>query len=586
MEPFIIVYGVILAALILFLFGPWRYDIVALLALLFLTIVGIIPVKEAFSGFAHPAIWTVIGVLVISKGLVNSGLVNVISRKLDFVGEKPRNQIGILGSITGILSGFMNNIGALASVIPIAEKISKKTKTNISKILMPLAFASLLGGMITLIGTPPNIIIALYRAGVVGEPFKIFDFFPVGIGVAVAGIAFITLIGWKLVPEKRVLPESNSEVKNYKAEILIQKKSKAKGKTIGELLKDSGAEVKIDAMIHKGRLKNKPSKKTEIQAGDILIAKGCADEISTFVDVAKLTYAASKKLRFFSRDEILVEAVISSKSPLRNKNLETALSHKKYGVNILSVASHEGQKTEKISRTKLSEGDIIVFQGKDHNLNRAMSELNCQPIKGRGLRFGQSPRLIPSLLIFGLAILAASFRILPVEIAFLTAAVLMILTKLTSIQESYSKSIDWSIVVLLGAMIPVGLALEYTGGAEAIAEWGLGIIGGFSPWMILLFLMVVTMILSNTIDNVSTAVLMAPIGVGMANLMNASIDPFLMAVAVAASTPFLTPIGHQSVTLVMNRGGYTFRDFWKLGLPLSILILAVSIPLILHFWPL
>ncbi len=586
MEPFIIVYGVILAALVLFLFGPWRYDIVALLALLFLTIVGIIPVKEAFEGFAHPAIWTVIGVLVISKGLVNSGLVNILSRKLDFIGGKTGNQVGVLGAVTGILSGFMNNIGALASIIPIAKNISKKTNTKISKILMPLAFASLLGGMITLIGTPPNIIIALFRGSITGEPFKIFDFFPVGIGVAAAGIAFISLIGWRLVPLRKTSMETEPEIKNYKAEILIRKKSKAEGKTIKEILELSGANVKISAMIHKGRLLNKPSKKIKLQNGDILIAKGTSNEISILVDVARLEYAGSKKLELFSEKDIAVEAVISSDSPLVHKKVETTFAHRRYNVRILSVAHQDIKKTERISRTVLKEGDILVFQGDEPDINKAMKELNCQPLRERGSRFGKSPRLISSLSIFIVAILAASFGILSTEIAFVTAAVLMILVRLTTINESYSQSIDWSIIVLLGAMIPVGLALDATGGAEIIARWGLNTFGSLPPWVIILFLMVFTMILSNTIDNVSTAVLMAPISVWVANLLGVSIDPFLMAVAVAASTPFLTPIGHQSCSLVMNEGGYKFKDFWRLGLPLSILVLAVSIPLILHFWPL
>lgn len=586
MEPYIIVYGIISAALIFFIFSSWRYELIALIALLLLSILGIISPSDAFIGFANPAIWTIVGILIISKGLINSGLINVISRKLDFIGKKTGTQVGVLSFITGILSGFINNIGALTSLIPVTRNLTKGKKNNISKILMPLAFSSLLGGMVTLIGTPSNIIIALFRAEVSGQPFRVFDFFPVGFGVAFAGITFISLIGWRLVPKRKSPLEEEPEVKNYKAEIIIEGKSITELKTLEEILTATKANVKIDSIIHEGRLLNKPPKKTQLQNGDILIAKGSADEISKLVDIGRLKYANSKKLRLFSEKDTTIEAVLSAKSPLINKKLETTFSHKKYDVTILSVAHYEKKKTDRVLKTVLKEGDILVFQGDEFDINKAMNELNCQPLKERSIRIGQFPRLIPAISIFVSAILLASFGILSVEIAFMIGAVFMILTRLTTIRESYSTTIDWSIIVLIGAMIPIGLALDKTGGAEIIVDAILNLIGNAPVWVILLSLMITTMLLSNILNNVATAILMAPLGILMAQNLGVSIDPFLMAIAISASAPFLTPIGHQSNTLVMSQGGYKFKDYWRLGLPLSIIVLAVSIPLILRFWPL
>lgn len=586
MEPYILVYGIIIISLILFFLNTFRYDVVALIALLFLAIFRVIPPLDIFKGFAHPAIWTIIGVLIISRGLINSGVINIISRKLDFVGTKLRNQIIVLNLIVGFVSGFINNVGALASFIPVAINFAKKTKKRISKYLIPLAFASLLGGMITMIGSPPNIIIALFRAEVAGQPFRFFDFFPVGIGVAIVGIFFISFIGWKLVPVRKSPIENEPEIKNYKAEILIKKESKAKGKTIGELLKLSGADVEINSIIQKKKTKYNPSKKIKLQQGNVLIVTGSADEIAMFVDVARLKYSKSKKFSFFSDKEIVVEAVVSSGSLLINKKIETIFSRKRYNVNILSVACPQKKKTKKILSSVLREGDVIVLQGTELNINKAISELNCHPLKERGHRFGKPPRIFSSLAIFIAAIVLSAFNIFPVEIAFMTAAILMILLKLTTIKESYSKSIDWSIIVLIGAMIPIGLALEYTGGAKVIVDSLSSIIRVVPIWVVILLLMLVTMLLSNILNNATTAILMAPLGVEIAQKLSVSMDPFLMAIAVSASASFLTPLGHQSNTLVLSQGGYKFKDYWKLGLPLSIIVLIVSIPLILYFWPL
>jgi len=585
----VMIFGVLLLALIFFVWGRWRYDIVSLLVLLTAAIVGLIPWDQAFLGFGHPAVITVAAVLVASRGLLNSGVVDVMAGWLSRAGDSPTRQVASLTGLITLLSGFMNNVGAMALLLPVGVRMAIKSGNSPSILLMPLAFGSLLGGLLTLIGTPPNIIIATFRAESVGEPFSMFDFTPVGLGVAVAGWLFISMIGWRLVPARKS-PSSKErlfEIENYLTEVLVPERAKLAGKTLQEVREVSKAEFQVLGLLS-GEMKiASPSIFHPLMPGDILLVESDADELKIFLDDTGFKLGEEKKLgeeALSSEDMGIVEAVIKTDSRLIGRTARSVNMRWRYGVNLVGVARHGAQLHKRLGRVRFQPGDVLLIQGPREVLPEVLSTMGCLPLAERGLRLAHTRRIVLSVAIFGSAILAVAAGLLPVQIAVVLAAVAMVMGGILNLREVYT-SIDWPVIILLGAMIPVGRALETTGGAGLIAESILAVSGNYTPVVSLAMLLVITMFLSDIVNNAAAAVLMAPIGLGVAQFMNLSPDPFLMAVAIGASCAFLTPIGHQSNTLVMGPGGYQFGDYWRMGLPMEMVIAVVSIPLIVLVWP-
>jgi len=585
-----IVFATLVTALILFIWGKWRFDIVALIALIIVTITGIVPIEDAFMGFGHPAVITVAAVLVISRSILNSGLAEIISKWFERLGKSVFLQVVVLTGFVTLLSGFMNNIGALALLLPVALQVARKTGTNPSLLLMPLAFGSLLGGLMTMIGTPPNIIVAMMRADAVGEPFKMFDFTPVGAGVAAAGVFFIALLGWRFLPHRKgtTSPEDLFHIEDYITEVKIMQDSPLIDKQIRGLRFPTGVEVNIIGIVRNGRKMVARVGYERLRKNDKLIVEADSDNLKGFIDWGKLKLAGSKKIDRdkLGSDEIAVmEAVVMEGSPMiRNTAIDLNLRNR-FGINLLAV-SRKGERTiEQLGKIKFAPGDVLLLNGPIDSIHQTLKELRCLPLAERKLRIGAERRVVKAAAIFGTAILTAAVGLLPVQLAFVMAAVVMVIVNLISLRELY-ESIDWPIIILLGAMIPVGQALETSGGAETIASQLLLLSGQMPPVVTIVLLLVVTMFLSDIINNAAAAVLMSPIAINLAYAMGASVDPFLICVALGASCAFLTPIGHQSNTLVMGPGGYHFGDYWKLGLPLEIIIILVGIPLILLVWPL
>jgi di/tricarboxylate transporter len=583
----IIVFIVLALTLVLFIWGRWRYDVVAMLALLAVTITGIIPGEEVFAGFGHPAVITVAAVLVVSRGLRNSGVVDLLAKPLFRVGERPSVQIGALSSLVATLSAFMNNVGALALLLPVAIRLARKNGRSPSLLLMPLAFGSLLGGLITLIGTPPNIIIATFRTETGAEPFRMFDFAPVGLGVAIAGLLFITLIGWRLVPQRKgaASREEMFEIGDYVTEVIVPADSGLVGKRLRDLGTVSDAEVIVIALVRGKRRLNNPTSFEVLRAEDILVVEADSEDLRELVDAAGLTLSGSRKLGEDALDGgSLMEAVITADSPLIGQTARSLNLRWRYGVNLLGVARMGSRIHLRLRDIRFKAGDVLLLQGPTGSLPATLSTLRCLPLAGRGLNLGQPRRVGLGLGIFGAALLLAAAGLLPIQVAFVGAAIAMILTRIISVHEAY-ESIDWPIIILLGAMIPVGQALEISGGADLIASATLAVSDQMPPVISLIIVLVGTMFLSDLVNNAAAAVLMAPIAISVAAGMGASADPFLMAVAIGASCAFLTPIGHQSNTLVMGPGGYHFGDYWRMGLLLEVVIVVVGIPLIMLFWP-
>jgi len=585
-----IVFLTLLIALFLFASGRIRHDFVALIALFIVTVTGIVPGSEAFSGFGHPAVITVAAVLIIGKALESSGVVDFLGEAVSKTGNNFSVQMISLCFITAAASAFMNNVGALAIMMPVAIHLSRKSGNSPSLILMPLAFASLLGGMTTMIGTPPNIIIATIRADTVGEPFGMFDFTPVGIFIAMAGILFVTFLGWRFLPERagEKSKEDLFKIDDYITEVRVLRESKLRGETIKNIKKITETDINVLGIVRNKRRIHAPSPSEEMKLNDILIIETDAKDLKTFIEKSGAKLVGGKQFRKDakgSKDIEIAEAVVMSDSPLLGETAVTTSMRSRYGINLLAVARKEKRIRRRLDHVIFSNGDVVLLQGRSHMLNDTIKSMKFLPLAKRGLRIGYQKKLIPALSIFGLSIITVVAGLLPVQVAFSIAAVTMVLSGILHIKEVYT-SVDWPVIVLLGAMIPVGQALETTGGAALIASQILKIGGLMPPWFVLTIILVATMFISDIINNAATVVLMAPIAISVAAGINVSADAFLMAVAVGGSCAFLTPIGHQSNTLVMGPGGYAFTDYWRMGLPLEILIVILSIPLLMFFWPL
>ncbi|MFW5722353.1 MAG: SLC13 family permease, partial [Desulfohalobiaceae bacterium] len=587
-------FAILAAMLALFAWNRWRYDVVALMGLMAATLAGLVPPGETFAGLGHPAVVTVAAVLVLSRGLLNAGVVDLIARQLTRVSGKPTVQVAMLTGIVALCSGFMNNVGALALFMPVAVWMSRKGGRSPSILLMPLAFGSLLGGTLTLIGTPPNIIIAAYRGQTQAPPFGMFDFLPVGLGLTLVGLLFIVLLGWRLTPQRKEGDDSGDlfEISDYLTELRVPEGCKFAGHTLHELqgAVEDDAEVQVVGLVREGRRQQQPSRYKILQEGDILLVEADSDSLTTLIDVAGLELAAEAETSVEGResrlgDLDLVEAIVTSESILVGRTAFSMGLRELYGVSVLAVARQGKRLKERLGKIRFLPGDILLVQGSEESLQSSLKELGCLPLASRGLRIPRPGKVLLAVCIFAAALTAVVSGLVPVATALTCGAVAMVLTGLLSAGEAY-ESVDMSIIVLLAAMLPIGQALESTGGSRLIAEGLSGAAQSMPAAGTIALLMGAVMLLSNVVNNAAAAVLAAPVAISLARSMEASADPFLMAVAVGASCAFLTPIGHQSNALVMVSGGYRFGDYWRMGFPLSVLVVGTAVPLILWVWPL
>ena len=587
----LIVFAVLAIALGLFVWGRWRYDLVALLCLVALVLTGIVEGREAFAGMGHPAVITVAAVLVISQALRNAGVVEVLTRSLAPLGDKPWLHRSALLVLVALASAFMNNVGALALLMPVALESALKNGRSPALVLMPLSFAAILGGMMTMIGTPPNVIIAAIRDDVSGEPFTLFQFAPVGAAVACVGVLFVSLVGWRLIPKERrgqASPDKLFKIEEYITEVRIPAKSDWIGRKVGDLEAIGDGDVVVAGLIRDGRRRLVLSLSTPFEAEDVIILRADPTELRTVVDKAKLELvgdfkAESETLR---SDEVdLIEAVVPPGSRLEGRTLRSLRLQSESRTNLLAIARQGTSVRRRLQDVVFRGGDVLLLQGAASTLAEDAASVGLLPLAKRNLRIGKKGRPLVAIGVFGAALLIAAIGALPAPVALTVAVLVFVLLDYVSVRSLYD-SVDWSVIVLLGAMLPVGSALESTGGTELLANSLLALTGSLPVWLQLALVLVLTMTLSDVINNAATAVVMAPLGVTLANQLGVNSDPFLMAVAVGASCAFLTPIGHQCNTLVLGPGGYRFGDYWRIGLPLEILIVLVSVPLILVFWPL
>ncbi len=576
----------------LLIWGRWRYDLVAFSALLVAAGLGVIPTEQAFAGFGHPAVIVIALVLIISKGLSNSGAIELLARFLIHGSRKLATHISIMAGFAAVLSAIMNNVAALALLMPLDIQAAAKAKRSPALTLMPLSFASILGGMITLIGTPPNIVIAEYRASVLGEPYHMFDFAPVGLAVAIVGVAYVALIGWRLIPVARSQHNTATELSHlgdYLAELKVPESSMVIGKQVRDLDEQAAEhEVEILGLVRRGVRQPGMARRIEIRKNDILIFKASPEGIEAVVGALGLEYSQKSDTKgsvFGSNNSSLLEVVVPENARIDGRSAHSLRLMYRHGVTLLGV-SRQGQRfTKRVQELEIHAGDILLLLGETEKLDDIANWLGCLPLAERGLQLAQRKKAKLAVAIFATAVLLASFGVLYLTVALGMAVVAMVLTGIMPLRELY-KSVEWSVIVLLGSMIPIGVALESSGGTGLIASSIVSAASNLSPAMVMVILMVVTMTLSDVMNNVATAVIAAPIGVSIANSLGVSADPFLMCVAVAASCAFLTPIGHKNNTLILGPGGYRFGDYWRMGLPLEILVIAIGAPVILWVWPL
>ena len=577
-----------------FISGRLRYDVIAIGALLIAVVIGVVPAGQAFSGFASAAVVTVAAVLIISRGLTNSGAVERVAHYL-LPGVKSLTlQMSSLNFFTGGLSAVMNNVGALALLMPATINAAKKLKKSPSLFLMPLSFASILGGMVTLIGTPPNIIIASLREEYLGAPYTMFDFTPVGAVVAVVGILFLTLIGWRLLPKERKAQTSAEDlfqIEGYAAEVLALKDSKYIGIPLFKLDKKAHEYgIHIAGLIrNKRRILNLASHHI-LEARDILLLEADPDDLDKFAHELGFQIkgdTAQDKAMFSSEDVVLVEAVVSSDSRLIARRIGDLRLKSRYHINLLGVSRQGATLRKSLQNIKVRTGDVFLLQAERDTYPTTLSRLGLLPLAERGFSIGKRPQALIAAALLAGAVALAALGWLDLTIALTAAALGMVLAGIVPVQDIY-ESIDWPVIILVGAMIPIGGALQTVGATGLMASGLLDMAGFFDLpiYLILGLVMLVTMTLSDVMNNVATAVVMAPVGLAVAAALGVNPDTFLMAVAVGASCAFLTPIGHKNNALILGPGGYKFGDYWRMGLPLEVLILLVAVPMILTVWPL
>ena len=595
----IAVIGLILVMFALFAWNKWRYDVVAVIALVALVALDAIlggeklveEPKRVLEGFGHPAVVTVAAVLIISRALRNSGVVDQISRSVMPFTKNQISHILSLSLVVMVLSAFMNNVGALALMLPVALKTAVDRQRSPTILLLPMAFASILGGMMTMIGTPPNIIIASLRAELTGEPaFGLFDFSPVGGLVAIAGLLFIVLVGWRLIPgksHKKPGMESLFQINDYITEISTPPGCKWIGKTVAEVEKLVGEKMTLFGFIRNDDKVLPPNPNGVIQEGCRYVIKADPVELQALIEEHDLHLSTEMRHRIDSLKEEntgFTEAIVTAGSPLLGRTRTHLRRRSGNTMTLMAVARQNKPIRKQLKEVVFRVGDVLLLHGKTPEMDDTIADLNLLPLAERELKVGTFSRIGLSVAIFAGAI-GLSMTGFPMTIAFLGAVLAYILCGILPLRDIY-REVEWPIIVLLGAMIPVSQAFQSTDCTGLIAESIKGLTGALPPWSMITLVMIVTMCLSDIINNAATAFIMAPIAVGISGTLGLHPDPFLMAVAVGASCAFLTPIGHQCNAMILGPGGYRFGDYWRVGLPLEIVIAILGTPLIIQFWPL
>ncbi|WP_339933302.1 SLC13 family permease [uncultured Brevundimonas sp.] len=573
-----------------FVWGRFRYDLIALAALVVGMVVGVIPAEAAFDGFRNDITIIIAAALVVSAAFSRSGIVELALRRLLPLLKTEKSQVPVLTGAVTLLSMVTKNVGALAILLPVALSVSRKTGSSPSRLLMPMAFGAMAGGMVTLVGTSPNIIVAGVRADMLGEPFAMFDYAPVGLALTGIALAFLAF-GYRLLPKDRqgAVNLSDSLAANaYTTDLRVPDDWAPGSMTVKALTAAGGGAVRILTVIRDGRRINKPRGNVVVRASDLVVLEGRASALDDFVERSQLRLSGDHReiVRAEPTEDIrVIEAVVGMNSPLLGQTLAASDLHGQYGINMLGVSRSGYPVTQRLRNTQLRQGDIVLLQGSENSLPEALADLDLLPLAERSLALGSGRKRFMPAIVLTIAMLLVGFQIVPVAAAFFGAAVLILALGGLKMKEAY-RALDGPLLVLIAAMIPVSAAIQTTGGADLIANALGGLFEGIPGLAAVAALMFAAMAVTPFLNNAATVLILAPIGATLATRLGYVPDAFLMAVAVGAACDFLTPVGHQCNTLVMRPGGYRFGDYARLGTPLSLLVLLAGPPLILLFWPL
>jgi di/tricarboxylate transporter len=584
----VLAFTIIGGMMVAFVWGRFRYDLVAAGALLAALAAGIVKPDHAFSGFSDEIVIIVGSALVVSAAISRSGVTEAALRRFAPNISAPRSQLIVLVLIVTVLSAFVKNIGALAIMLPIAFQMAKRSGVTPSMFLMPMAFGSLLGGLMTQIGTSPNIIVSRVRGEITGTPFTMFDFTPVGAILAAVGVVFLALFYW-LLPKRQAAGGAMAaaiDIKNYTTEARVGEGSSAIGQSVADLLKLAAGEANVTTIVTASDKRRVPLPDTVLRSGDVLVLEGDPEALDRLVDQGGLSiHDRNVSLSDGPKELGVAEAVVGERSELIGRTAKNLALFHRAGLTLLAVSRRDKRFTDRLGEISIRPGDVIVLQGEVERLPELLRKWDCLPLAERKLRLGSVRRGLVPVLILAAAMASTATGLVPVAVAFFAAAVLMVVSGALPIREVYG-SLDAPILLMLAALIPVSESLRTTGGTDLVAGWLSAVATSLPSWGALALIMVAAMAVTPFLNNAATVLVMAPIAATFAGELGFRPDAFLMAVAIGAGCDFLTPIGHQCNTLVMGPGGYRFGDYARLGLPLSILVVLVAVPSLLVFWPL
>ncbi len=584
--------AIVAAMLVLFVSDRLRYDLVAALCLSAAVLLGVIPAEKAFSGFSSSVIIIIASVLVISRSIALSGVIDNAMRRVLRVLDSTTLQVGSLTAAVTFMSAFVKNVGALGVFMPVAIQAAERRNRPVSRYLMPLAFGSLIGGTITQIGTSPNILISQVRQETLGHPYHLFDFSSVGLPLSCVAIVFLSF-GWRLLPANRrgqPAPEKRFAIEDYTSEATLPENSPFVGKTVADLEELGEGEVTVAGIIREHSHRYVPNQNWKLYANDILVLQGDPTALQPMVDQAKLKLLGAEEmaqLKPQDKDDVLetTEAVITPDSPLIGRTPQEMHLRQAYEVNLLALSRSGQSNTTRLRHSRFEAGDIIVLQGRQRPLTRAENELHLLPLAERSIAVGRPRWRYLPLLILAVALIAIGFNLVQVEVGFFIAATVIVLLRQITPREAYN-SIEWPVIVMLGCLIPVGEALKDTGATKLMADGLTALAAQLPPYGAVGLILVVSMLVTPLLHHAAAVIVMGPVAAVVAKNLGLGPDAFLMAVAFGAASDFLTPIGHQNSTLVMGPGGYRFGDYWRLGLPLSIMVAVLGTWLIVLSWPL
>jgi di/tricarboxylate transporter len=583
-------FGLVGITVVCFIWGRWRYDVIALTALLLGVVIGVVPAEDAFSGFANDVTVIIACALVVSVAFARSGIVETVLRPVLPHLTSARTQVPLFTLAVTLLSMVTKNVGALAIMMPIALQVAKRTDTPPSRLLMPMAFGAMIGGTVTLVGTSPNILVSEVRQQILGQPFGMYDYAPVGLGVTALGLVFLSF-AYRLLPRTRVSAETIDaalETAPYVTEVAVPEDWTLEKRTIGHLHRLGQGDVTVMALLRGGQRKSAPHANARVQPGDVLLLEGEHQALDDLIARAKLKLTRSDRpvvMEEPTEEVRVVEAIIGGDSMLVGRSAQQEDLYGQHGVNLLAVSRAGYRTTRELSRVRLRQGDVVVLQGGERTLPGALKTLGLLPLAERQVRLGGiRHRILPALILL-VAMVLVAFQVAPVAIAFFAAAVAMVMIGTIRMREAYA-ALDGPVLVLIAALIPVSDAIRATGGADLLAGGLAAVFRGQPPLLALGAVMLAAMAATPFLNNAATVLIVAPIGAALAKLLGLNPDPFLMAVALGAASDFLTPIGHQCNTLVMAPGGYKFADYPRLGAPLSLLVLVAGTLLIAQVWPL